>query len=296
MKHELQALQDNNTWTIVSLPPNKRPIGSKWVYKLKFKVDGTIERHKARLVAKGFNQIEGLDFFDTFAPVVKLTTIRILLVVASSQNWILEQLDVNNAFLHSGLNEEVYMTLPQGVTSTIPNPHNDSSFTALVIYVDDLILAGFLHSKPVQTPMIKGQSIHQDDSPPFQDPMLYRQLVGRLLYLTNTRPDITFAVQQLSQFMTAPTSLHYKALTRILRYLKASPGKGLLYSSSSSLHLTGFSDSDWANCLDTRRSISGFSMFLGTSLVSWKSKKQNTVSRSSSEAEYRALAFASCEV
>ena len=112
MESELDALAKNGTWSIVDLPHNVKPIGSKWVYKVKHKADGSIERYKARLVAKGYNQVEGVDFFDTFSPVAKLTIVRILLAIASIKNWHLHQLDVNNAFLHGDLQEHVYMNIP----------------------------------------------------------------------------------------------------------------------------------------------------------------------------------------
>jgi len=109
---EIEALTRNNTWIVTDLPHNKKPIGCKWVYKIKHKVDGSVERNKARLVAKGYNQLEGIDYLETFSPVVKLTTVRTLLVVVVKKVWFLKQLDVDNAYLHSDLNEDVYMLMP----------------------------------------------------------------------------------------------------------------------------------------------------------------------------------------
>jgi hypothetical protein len=111
---EIDALEANHTWTLTAFPPNKKLIGCKWVYKIKYNPDGTVERYKAQLVAKGYNQQEGLDYTETFAPVAKLVTVRVLLALATTHNWHLHQLDVNNAFLHGDLDEDVYMHLPLG--------------------------------------------------------------------------------------------------------------------------------------------------------------------------------------
>lgn len=118
---ELHAFQMNHTWTLTTLPPHKIAIGCRRVYKIKYNVDGSIERHKARLVAKGYTQMEGLDFLDTFSPVAKLTTVRLLLALAALNDWHLKQLDVNNAFLHNELNEEVFMKIPLGLFVDNPN-------------------------------------------------------------------------------------------------------------------------------------------------------------------------------
>jgi len=115
MNAEIKALELNDTWILTDMPQHNNVIGCKWVYKIKHKSDGSMERHKARLVAKGYTQVEGQDYLDTFSPVAKLTTMRLLLALAAINKWHLNQLDVNNAFLHGDLNEEVYMMLPQGM-------------------------------------------------------------------------------------------------------------------------------------------------------------------------------------
>lgn len=119
MQAKLQALNQMGTWEFVELPPGKHIVGCKWVDKIKYKANGAIKRYKAQLVAKGFTQIKGTDFMETFSPIAKLSTICLFLALAFIKNWHLEQLDVNNAFLHGDLHE-VYMELPQGVVPPKP--------------------------------------------------------------------------------------------------------------------------------------------------------------------------------
>ncbi|MED6187442.1 hypothetical protein PIB30_116573 [Stylosanthes scabra] len=114
MDEELQAMEATKTWSLVPLPHGKHTIGCRWVYKVKCKADGSVERYKARLVAKGYTQQAGIDYKDTFSPVAKLTTVRVLLSLAAIKGWFLLQMDVNNAFLNGDLFEEVYMDLPLG--------------------------------------------------------------------------------------------------------------------------------------------------------------------------------------
>jgi hypothetical protein len=131
---------------------------------------------------------------------------------------------------------------------------------------------------------------------PLKDPGRYRRLVGKLNYLTVTRPDITFAVSVVSQFLNAPCVDHWNAVIRILKYIKSAPGKGLLYENKGNTQVVGYSDADWAGSPADRRSTSGYCVLIGGNLIAWRSKKQNIVARSSAEAEYRAMAATACEL
>ncbi|CAM9000885.1 unnamed protein product [Rhodiola kirilowii] len=397
MNLEIEALERNNTWTITTLPAGKSVVDCKWVFRIKIKSDGTVERYKARLVARGFTQIEGLDYHDTFAPVAKMNTVRCLLAIAASKDWPIFQLDVDNAFLHGQLDEEVYMKLPPGFyESDKADGHvcrllksfyglkqasrqwfeklseallgfgfRQSLFdyslfvlqgqkhtTFLLIYVDDIVITGtsvaiinevkqFIHAKfrlkdlgllrfflglevarssqgiqlnqrkyaidlledqkmadckPACTPMDTKHSLSLSTAALVPDPMVYRRLVGKLIYYTITRPDLSYAVHVLSQFMQSPTDDHLRAAHRVLRYIKAAPAQGLFFPTHNSLTVSAYCDADWGACPVTRRSITGYCVLLGGCLVSWKTKKQPVVSRSSAESEYRAMAMACCEL
>lgn len=395
MQEEIKALIQNRTWDLVPRPPTTNIVGSKWVFKTKLKEDGTIDRYKARLVARGFSQIPGLDFGETFSPVIKHTTIRMIFSVAVTLGWKMRQLDVKNAFLHGFLKEEVFMEQPPGfINEDLPNHvcklnrslyglkqaprawfdrlsqcllhlgffcgkadsslfilRKGQSIVLLLIYVDDIIVTGndnniisdlistlssefslkdlgslhyFLglevkylpnglfvsqtkyirdlleHTKmmectPINTPMALKSIITSFDEQPI-DPTQYRQLVGSLQYLTFTRPDIVHAVNKACQHFQAPTKADLRAIKRILRYLKGTMEHGIRFFKQSSLRLTGFCDADWAGCTNTRRSTSGYCIFLGANCISWSSKRQPTVSRSSAEAEYRSLASSAAEI
>jgi len=154
--------------------------------------------------------------------------------------------------------------------------------------------SGYLGAKPVEFPMEECRLSNTGEL--LKDPYIYQRLVGRLIYLTITRPDITYSVHILSRFMHEPRQPHMAAALRVVRYLKSAPGQGLLLHSNNSLHLRAFCDSDWAGCPVTRRSTTGYCVFLGNSLISWRTKRQKTVSLSSAEAEYRAMTGTCCEL
>ncbi|KAJ9554160.1 hypothetical protein OSB04_018205 [Centaurea solstitialis] len=354
MADEYSALMRNGTWTLVPRVPNSNVIDSKWVYKLKRDQTGAIKRYKARLVAKGFRQQPGIDYQETFSPVVKSTTIRVVLSLAVTHKWSLRQLDVQNAFLHGDLNETVYLQQPPGFVDPAKPDHvcllhkslyglkqaprawfhrlstvlhslgfqgsktDPCSFTptgALFLisqgpdmplsqkkYILELLQrAGLSNAKPVSSPMTTTANLALGDSATFADPVKYRQIVGALQYVTLSRPDITFGVNKVCQFMHSPTENHWTAVKRILRYLQGTADYGLrlIHDSGTILHaytdsaynsLTGFSDADWAGCPDDRRSTGGYAIYLGSNLVSLSARKQRTVSRSSTESEYKALA------
>ncbi|RVW97533.1 Retrovirus-related Pol polyprotein from transposon RE2 [Vitis vinifera] len=270
---------------------------------------------KYRLVVLGNHQEADIDYHETFSPIAKMTTVRAFLAIAASKNWELHQMDVHNAFLHGDLEEEVYMKLPPGfesfrselglqVTEITLWVETGSEMLGnvqinVLVYVDDLIISGndsaalktfkaYLNDcfKMKDLGVLKyflGIEVARSSTGLFLCQRKYtldivseagllgaKPLVGRLIYLAVTRPDLAYSVHILSQFMQEPRIEHWEATLRVVRYLKA--------------------------CPVTRRSLSGWLVFLGQSPISWKTKKQHTVSRSSAEAEYRAMAAVTCEL
>ncbi|KZV29502.1 Cysteine-rich RLK (receptor-like protein kinase) 8 [Dorcoceras hygrometricum] len=392
----MKALEKNQTWELMLLPKDKTTVGCKWVFNVKLNADGSLERYKARLVARGFTQTYGIDYQETFAPVAKLNTVRILLSIAANLEWPLHQLDVKNAFLNGELEEEVYMDAPPGFEDQCRGKvcrlrkslyglkqsprawfekfsksvkhqgytQGQSDHTmfvkwsetgrvaVLIVYVDDIILSGndeeeicrlkkclasefevkelgplryFLGMevarskkgiyvsqrkyildlleetgmtgcRPSDTPIDPNLRLASITQGTHVDIGRYQRLVEKLIYLAHTRPDIAFAVSMVSQFMHSPYEEHLEAVYKILRYLKNTTGKGLLFKKSSQRNIEGFTDADWAGSIIDRRSTSGYCIFLWGNLVTWRSKKQSVVARSSAEAELRAMANEVCEL
>jgi Reverse transcriptase (RNA-dependent DNA polymerase) len=395
MNDELNALKRNQTWDLVRLPNGKRTVGCRWIYKIKYKSDGTLERYKARLVAKGYTQTYGIDYSETFAPVAKMNTIRTLMSVATNCDWPLFQMDVRNAFLQGDLEEEVYMDLPPGLSvlkenglvcklkkaiyglkqsprawygklsstlvkigykkceadSSVFIKRSQKGIIVILIYVDDLVITGSdlsgiedlkhhlnrefdikdlgnlkyflgieiarsnkglflsqrkyaldllketgkLGAKPASIPMNFSQK-NTTNNESLEDVGMFQRLVGKLIYLTMTRPDISYAVSYVSQFMQKPMKGHFELVSQILRYLKSAPGRGIFMQKHGYVNIIGYTDADWAGCPHDRKSTSGFCMFVGGNAVTWRSKKQAVVARSSAEAEYRAMAAATSEI
>ncbi|XP_062147788.1 uncharacterized mitochondrial protein AtMg00810-like [Alnus glutinosa] len=220
-------------------------------------------------------------------------------------------MDVKNVFLNGNLSEEVYMKPPPGLSSP---PNKDlgtlSYFLGLEIssssdgyylthanYISDMLSqANLTNCKTIDMPTELNVRLNLHDAEPLRDFTLYRYLVGSLVYLTVTRPDISYVVHQVSQFIAAPCSTHFSAILLILRYLKGTLFQWLHFSSQSPLQLHAYTDADWAGDPTDRRSTTGYCFLLGTSLISWHSKKQFVAALSNTDAEYRTLADTSSEL
>ncbi|KAA0042921.1 Retrovirus-related Pol polyprotein from transposon TNT 1-94 [Cucumis melo var. makuwa] len=370
MNDELHALEKTHTWDYVDLPPGKKPIGCKWIYKIKTHSDATIERHKARLVAKGYSQEYGIDYEETFAHVAHMTSVRSLLAVAATKQWPLLQMDVKNDFLNGTLSEKVYMKPPPGTyspphkvcllrralyglkqaprawfatfSSTITqlgftsSPHDIALFTRhtpqgivlLLLYVDDMIITGNDPQAISDLQHYLDQHFEMKDLGSlnyFLGLEVFRRSDGYLLSkakcafdllahsgITNSNtastpldPNVHLTpydgvpledVSLYRKFITTPRTIHFTVVLRILHYIKGTLGHGLQFSSQSSLVLSGYSNTDWVGDPTDRRSTTGYCFYLGNSLISWYSKKQSIVSRSSTESEYRALADTTAEL
>ncbi|XP_021747892.1 uncharacterized protein LOC110713750 [Chenopodium quinoa] len=215
MHDEFDALIKTGTWDLVPRPTGVNIVNCMWLFKHKYKSNGDLERHKSRLVCDGRSQEVGMDYDETFSPVVNPATIRTVLSLAMAKKWLIHHLDVKNAFLHGDLQETVYMHQPPGfVDRRAPSYGDDMAY--LLLYVDDIILATSSNS-----------------------------LAGALQYLTFTRPDIAYAVQQVCLFMHVPRESHYDSLKRILRYVQGTIDHGLFLYLSTSTRLTTYTDADW---------------------------------------------------
>ncbi|RVW32553.1 Retrovirus-related Pol polyprotein from transposon RE1 [Vitis vinifera] len=164
-------------------------------------------------------------------------------------------------------------------------------------YVLDLLdETSMLGCKPVETPIELNVKLQPTKAKNVKDRDHYQRLVGRLIYLSHTRPDIAFSMSMVSQFMHAPGPEHFEVVYRILRYLKETPGRGLLFKSRGHLQIETYTDADWAGSIVDRRSTSRYCSFVGGNLVIWRSKKRNVVAKSSAEAKFRVVAHGICEI
>jgi transposase InsO family protein len=399
VQEEYNSLMKNGAWELVEMPPGKNLVTCKWVFKAKHNANGNITRFKARLVARGFSQAFGIDYFDTFAPVAKLTTYRVIFALAALEQWEIHGMDVITAYLLGKLDEEIYMMQPEGfvrmgmkrnmvcrllrslyglkqaarvwnlkihtfltkigfIRSTAdPCLYVDIKQNLYItIWVDDLLIVGkngkdianvkvqlsrefemkdlgklehFLgmritrtldggitidqsgyirqilerfgmeSSKAVTTPIAAGSRLTPNDSHATQtDIKQYQAMVGSLMYaMLCTRPDLAYAIQQLSQFNANPTNAHFQAAKRVFRYLQGTQTMGLMYGKHYGKHndlterIQCYCDADYAMDGD-RKSISGNLFMLGDSPISYQAKKQTTVAQSTVESEYAAMAHA----
>jgi len=392
MQEELNQFERSDVWELVPRPSTQSVIGTKWVFRNKRDEHGVIVRNKARLVAQGYNQEEGIDYEETFAPVARLESIRMLLAFASHKEFILYQMDVKSAFLNGYIVEEVYVEQPPGfqdhkypdyvfklkkalyglkqaprawydrlskfllqngfsigkVDTTLFTKTKGVDLIIVQIYVDDIIFGSTnvslceefskcMHSefemsmmgelnyflglqikqtkegifinqakyvkdllkkfdfegmKPLSTPMSSSIKIDKDENGKAVDITKYRGMIGSLLYLTASRPDIMYSVCLCARYQSNPKESHLNAVKRIFRYLSGTKNLGLWYPKGTHIDLFSYTDADWAGCTIDRKSTSGTCHFLGFALVSWFSKKQNSVALSTAEAEY--ISAASC--
>ncbi|KAI0992679.1 hypothetical protein K3495_g15506, partial [Podosphaera aphanis] len=352
---EMNSLYENDVWEVVPRPAGRKVVDGKWVCKVKGNAQGELERFKARYVAKGFSQTQGLDYDETFAPVVRFDSLRLLLAIGASKRWKPRQLDIKTAFLYGILDEEIYMELPEGYrqenhvarlkrciyglkqsprewyfrlveylkpfgfVSSLFDPCvlvHDSKSLIIAIYVDDIILFGensdlieqtvdILKSEfkvndmgilnwllgiqiqysntgitlsqtayidkiltrfamqdcnPVSSPIDQNhQLMAAEEGESRVNAIIYQQIIGSIMYLVSgTRPDLAYTITHLSQFNSDPSQSHFNAAKRVLRYLKGTKNLMLHYKFNSPLNLNGFCDASYGNCLDTRRSFSGY--------------------------------------
>ncbi|GJV88817.1 zinc finger, CCHC-type containing protein [Tanacetum coccineum] len=325
---EMESIMGNKTWVLADLPPGYKPLGCKWIFKRKLKVDGIVKKFKARLVIQGFKQKSRIDYFYTYALVARISIIRLLIAMTLIHSLIIHQMDVKTAFLNGKLEEEVYMNQPQGFIM----PGNENKVCKLIkcvyskfdesgkgvgicLYVDDMLIFGtnqvqvnltkeFLSSKFSMKNMREADVIlgirikHESNGIAISQScyikkvvsqLEYSRVIGCLMYvMTCTRPDITFAVGKLSMYTSNTGTQHWQAIQRVLKYLKKTMDYRLMYTGYPSV-LEGYTNESWISNTEDNSSTSGWVFLLGGSVIFWASKKQTCITSSTIESEYVAL-------
>ena len=234
MKEELEQFERIDVWMLVPIPSHTNVIGTKWIFNNKIDEFGNIVRNKARLVAQGYTQIEGVDFDETFVPIARLEYVRFLFAVACLISFKLFQMDIKSAFLNDILNEETYAEkMENGILV------NQSK------YAKSLVKRFGLHSaKHMRTPMSTNTKLTIDDKDSSVDPSLYRSMIGSLLYLAASRPDICFSVGVCARYQANPKELYLAAVKRIICFVSGTINDGIWYTNDTNSILGGYSDID----------------------------------------------------
>nr|GEY06755.1 retrovirus-related Pol polyprotein from transposon TNT 1-94 [Tanacetum cinerariifolium] len=281
--HPLENVIGNlNQRTLRSQAKNQR---TKWVFRNKLDENGIVSLNKARLAAQGYNQQEDVDYDETYAPVARLESIRILLAYACALNFKLFQTDVKSAFLNGFINDEVYVAQPPRFINFEKLDH---------VYKLKKVLYGLKQapkacleeSKPMKTPMSFDTKLTKDEECESVDSTKYRGMIGSLLYLTSSKPDIMFSVCLCARFQEAPKTSHLETVKRIFRYIKGTTHLGLWYPKGTDIEIVVYADSDHAGDYVNRKSTSVIRTFVGCCLTSWFSKKQTALAISITEVEY----------
>ncbi|GJV14727.1 copia protein [Tanacetum coccineum] len=333
MQDELNQFKRLQVWELVPRLEGKNIIALKWLWKNKCDAENIVVRNKTRLVAKGYKQEEGIDFEESFARVAHLEAIRMFIAYVAHKNITIFQMDVKTAFLNGLLKEEVYVSQTEGfidpefpdhvyrLKKTLyglkqaPRSWYDKLSSFLIehgftkvhqsprgIFISQSQYAIELLKKhgldecvSMSTPMAT-ERLDADLQGTPTDQTTYRRMIGGLMYLTASRPDIAFATFVCARYQARPTVKHLKEVKRIFRYLRQSYNMGLWYPKDSGFELIAYSDADHAGCKDDCKSTSGGLQFLGGKLVSWSSKKQDCTAMSTAEAEYVSLSACCAQV
>ncbi|GJR78432.1 putative ribonuclease H-like domain-containing protein [Tanacetum coccineum] len=322
MQKNLCNSKFQQVWILVDLPIGKRAIRTKWVFKNKKDERGIVIRNKARLVAQGHRQEEGIDYEEVFAPVARIEAIRLFLAYASFMGFkdpdnpdkvykvvkalyglhqapkawyeTLANYMLGNRFKRGKIDQTLFIRKQKGDILLVQvTQKEDGIFISQDKYVAEILKKfNYTDVKSASTLVDLEKPLVKDGDADDVDVHLYRSMIGSLMYLTASRPDIMFAVCACARFQVTPKTSHLLAVKRIFRYLKGKPTLGLWYSRDSPFELVAYTDSDYAGATQDRKSTTGGCQFLGNRLISWQCKKQTVVATSTTEAEY--VAAASC--